>query len=259
MDIDRVLRIDGASNFREFGRYRGHAGRSLVEARLYRSAHLANVTREGLDAIRRLGIATVIDLRGVREGAAAPAAFAADPDIRFINAPIEPASTPRIRALVAEGRATGAAIRDVMLDGYRRYVREEATQFGRAFAALAAGADAPILVHCTAGKDRTGFTVAVLQSLAGVSRLEVLADYEATNRHWDRALSVSQALPIAEEAREALLAADPAYLEAAFDEIRARHGSVEGFAAAAMGEASLVERLRETLLAAAPRPEPMTP
>jgi protein-tyrosine phosphatase len=253
MDSDCIIAVPGASNFRDFGGCITGSGRAVIAGRLYRSAHLGGVGAEGARRLAELGIATIIDLRGKAERANSPHAFAAEPDIRIVSAPIEPASSPRIRALLVEGRAGGPEIRDIMIATYRRFAGEEAPQFGRALAALAQSCDAPLVVHCTAGKDRTGFLVAIVQSLLGVPEAAIFAGYEATNRAWDRTLSAATVpLPLEPAARDALLAADPAYLEAAFAAIAGRHGSVADFARAALGsDAHAVDRLTERLMAGA--------
>src|SRR5882724_9570097 len=235
MDADRAIAVPGTSNFRDFGGCAASAGAAVVSGRLFRSAHLGGVGAEGAGRLAGLGIATIIDLRGTMERATAPASFAATHGIGVVSAPVEPASTPRIRALLAEGRAGAAEIRDVMIEGYRRYAGEEAPQFGRALAALAQSCEAPLVIHCTAGKDRTGFLAAIVQALLGVPRDIIFAGYEATNSAWDRAPSAAIPLPLDPAAREALLAADPDYLDAAFAEIAARHGSVADFARTALG------------------------
>ena len=250
MDVDRTIAVPGTSNFRDFGGSATDSGAAVVSGRLFRSAHLGGVGADGAGRLAALGIATIIDLRGTAERAAAPAAFAAAHGIDVVSAPIEPASSPLIRALLTEVRAGAAEIRDIMIDSYRGFAGPEAPRFGRALAALAENCEAPLVIHCTAGKDRTGFLVAIVQALLGVPRETILAGYEATNRAWDRAPSAAIPLPLDPAAREALLTADRDYLEAAFATIAARHGSVADFARAALGDdAHALDRLTERLIA----------
>jgi protein-tyrosine phosphatase len=114
-----------------------------------------------------------------------------------------------------------------MISSYQGYVIDAAGSFGDALQALAT-AEGAILVHCTAGKDRTGFLVAVIQTALGVSDETVRADYLRTNSDWDRA-SVAGRLPLDDEAVEAILVADLDYLDTAFEAIARRDGSVDAF------------------------------
>ena len=121
--------------------------------------------------------------------------------------------------------------------------------FGRALLAIAENSDRPVLVHCTAGKDRTGLTVALIHSLLGVSESDMVADFETTNRAWDGGSASHSLAHIGDEAtRKAMLAADPEYLALAFNEIASRHGSVEAFVVKMSGDPNIAERLRKALL-----------
>jgi protein-tyrosine phosphatase len=88
--------------------------------------------------------------------------------------------------------------------------------------------DGPALVHCTAGKDRTGFVVAVIQSALGASENDIATDYLRTNTDWDRA-SVSSHLPLDSDVVAPILRADMDYLTAAFKEIARHDRGVHGF------------------------------
>jgi protein-tyrosine phosphatase len=245
---DRIIAVPGTSNFRDFGGCATGSGGAMISGRLFRSAHLGGVGAAGASRLAELGIATIIDLRGSAERMTAPAAFADPHGIRVVSTPIEPAASARIHALVAERRAGAAEIRDVMIETYRRFATTAAPEFGRALVALADACEAPFVVHCTAGKDRTGFLVAIVQALLGVPRDAIFSGYEATNRAWDR-LPAAIPLPLDPAAREALLSADPAYLETAFAAIATRHGSVADYVAAALGgDHGAVDRLAERLL-----------
>lgn len=226
IDEPAPLMVDGLSNLRDFGGKPTRGGLPMVGGRLYRSANLASVTDTGLDRLTALGLATVVDLRGAAERARALAAIAGDA-IAIRSTPIEPKTSGRIGALL-EGGAGRDVFRDLMIRSYRGYVGEAAEAFGVAIETLVLAADRPVLVHCTAGKDRTGFVVAVLQTALGVSEDDVLADYLATNVAWDRA-SVVGHLALDDDRVEPVLVADADYLAAAFEEIHRRDGGALDF------------------------------
>jgi protein-tyrosine phosphatase len=241
----RVHAIAGASNFRDFGRYETARGQPVAAGRLYRSAHLAGLTVDGARALTELGVATVIDLRGVEERRRAPAAFIGVNGVRLVSAPVEPGTSASIAALQRDGALTRAAIRDLMIETYRSFVASEAASFGRALSAIDEAGDRPLLIHCTAGKDRTGFLVALLHALLGVPRDHILADYDATNIEWDRA-SVS-GLALDSDVFEPMLVADADYLDAAFAEIERIDGSAEDFLRRATAGRVAPERLHAFL------------
>jgi protein-tyrosine phosphatase len=215
--------IDGVSNFRDFGGHATQRGGRMVMGRLFRSASPGTITAAGIEQLKREAIRTVVDLRGIEERRRATVAF--DPARIVIRpVPVEPKTSAQLRAMLAAGNARAADVRDVMIRIYRTYVAEAAEAFGDAIHVLLAEDDGGgKLVHCTAGKDRTGFIVAVIQAALGASHEAILEDYLATNRHWDRASAVGH-LPLDAAAIEPVLVADPDYLAAAFDEIGRRDG-----------------------------------
>lgn len=228
----RTHRVDGVSNFRDFGGYALARGGALARGRCFRSAHLAGLTAAGEHILDELAIATVIDLRGAHERTRAPASLSGSSAIAVVTAPIEPRVTRHVRGELAAGTLTPSGMRALMIETYRGFVRDHASEFGVALAAMAAASGRPLLIHCTAGKDRTGFLVALVHALLGVERDTVLADYAATNSAWDRA-SVGDLLAFDPATVEPLLAADPDYLDAAFAEIARIDGSPAAFLARA--------------------------
>lgn len=217
----------GISNFRDFGGLPVDGG-AIVTGRLYRSAAPLGLDSGSLASLGRR-VAVVVDLRGtVERGPASHPGFA-DAGLEVLSVPVEPGTSAPLRTMLASGTATARATRALMIDAYRGFVREHAGTFGQALIAMAVS-PGPVLVHCTAGKDRTGFVVAVLQAALGADEHAVLRDYLETNAAWDRA-SVAGHLPLGNAAVEPVLAADADYLHAAFEDIRALHGSALGFIA----------------------------
>lgn len=223
--------IEGVSNFREFGGHGTACGGRIVTGRFFRSASPGAITAAGMEALSREGIRTVVDLRGTAERARSLAPF--DPArIVLRPAPVESTTSAELRALLAKGDARTADVRAVMIRTYRAFVGESAAAFGSALVALLAEADGGTLVHCTAGKDRTGFVAAVIQAALGVPEDVICEDYLATNRHWDRT-SAAGHLPLQAAAIEPVLVADEDYLLAALDEIDRIDGDPIAFIARA--------------------------
>lgn len=237
-----VYTIKGIQNLRDAGGRATRDGRRLRTGRLFRGAHPGGLDEAGCTALAALGIATVIDLRGREEASRQPMRVAAG--LARLAFPIEPRDTAPLAALAEAGQATPEAMRAWMIAGYRRYVALESSAFAEAMAALVEGVGRGVMVHCTAGKDRTGFLVASVQVALGVPMEAVVADYTATDRFW-------QPPPprpgVAEATHRALMAADPNFLAAAFAEAEARHCTIDAFAEAGLG----LTPVRRAALAAA--------
>lgn len=241
MSEPRVINIPGTSNFRDFGGYSSSHSQTMPAGRFFRSAHLGRVGAEGRQAIRRLGITTVIDLRGVHERQNQPLCDAGLDDIRVISTPIEPQAQAEFRALRSEGLLNGERARNIMLRCYQNFVTRNIAEWGLVLRAIRSAGNSAFVVHCAAGKDRTGFLVSLILAIAGVSSDDIMADYVMTNTAWDGASSITEGFDI--EVNHALSRADPSYLEAALSAIKTDHGSVETFVAAATGEAGFPDRL----------------
>lgn len=219
--------VPGLSNFRDCGGL-ALADRGIMRrGRIFRSAAPGALAPEGARSLAELGIRRVVDLRGRAESAASPRAALEPHGIAVLPTPVEPRTSGQVRAAIADGSASAAGMRALMLEAYRNYVTHHAEAFGEAIVAFVEEPGAT-LVHCTAGKDRTGFVVALMQRVLGADEADILADYLRTNADWDRA-SVSGHLPDAPDVLEPILIADADYLAAAFDEIDRQDGSPLAF------------------------------
>lgn len=222
----------GISNFRDFGGLPVAQGGRIVTGRLYRSAAPLGLDGASIASLGRR-VSLLVDLRGsVERGPASHAGFD-DAGLEVLSIPVDPGTGTPLKSLLDSGTATARATREIMIEAYRGFVRDHAGTFGSALLAVVAS-DRPVLVHCTAGKDRTGFLVAVLQAALGADEHAIQRDYLETNAAWDRA-SVAGHLPLHDPAVGPILSADPVYLEAAFDEVRSRYGSPRAFIASATG------------------------
>ncbi|WP_431279159.1 tyrosine-protein phosphatase [Leifsonia poae] len=163
----RRLPVEGTYNFRETDGYRAGAG-AVRSGKLYRSDALHALTPSGRRAVEELGIRRVIDLRSDEEVVAGPSLL---PDEAVIvHSPIFGATQP---VTIGEVQVTLDGVYDLMIDQHGR-------QLTSAVRLIAESGDDPVLVHCTAGKDRTGLVIALALLTAGVEREEVIADYAQT-------------------------------------------------------------------------------
>lgn len=226
----RTLSLSGATNFRDLGGYRAADGRTVRWRRLFRSNHLGRLTAEDIAVLDALGLHAVCDLRGRTERERA-ACVLQGPAVHSL--PIEPAIIGRLQAMVANNDVLETDVLiEMMRDTYRSYAREHVGPYRTLFAHILA-AEGPVVFHCSAGKDRTGFGAALILSALGVPRETVVEDYLLTNRHWKMDAVSRHGLP--ETAHAVLGSVEESFLVAAFDAIESDHGGMDDFLRTAIG------------------------
>ncbi|MFM5884611.1 MAG: tyrosine-protein phosphatase [Novosphingobium sp.] len=243
MTDTRVLSLDAVNNFRDYGGYAGADGRRVKTGLLWRSAQHGEATGGDLETIHALGIKRIVDLRGPSERDSSPCRRHPEFEGEIWFHPEETAGLA-LHTEAANGAFSAADARAAMLRLYEGigYRENLVAMLKIYFAMLERGAE-PSLVHCVAGKDRTGFAVAMLHSALGVQHDDIMADYLVTNvasRLDERiAAGAFRDLPryaaFDAEAVRALWGVDAAYLDAAFTAIAARSGSVDQYLEAVLG------------------------
>lgn len=245
-----LVRLGSADNFRDVAGpgHRTADGVPLRAGVLFRSNEL-QLSHGDVATLAALGVTDVVDLREAGEVEAHPDAVV--PGAAWHHVPVE--GIPMSEVVDLPSRA--AAVQ-VMHDVYRAFVEQPGAR--AAYAALfrrIATAAGPLVFHCTAGKDRTGWAAAVLLRLCGVPEETVRADYLRTN---DVDGTRAKYLGLVREhlgeekvdVYEAVMVADLAYLAAADDALAGRYGDLHGYLVDGLGLAPAeVEALRERLLA----------
>jgi protein-tyrosine phosphatase len=220
----RHFNLAGASNFRDLGGYPGAGGRTVRWGQIFRSNHLGHLTKTDIEVMRGLRLRSVFDFRGVEERTAATCALQ---EMAIHSLPIEPTVVAALRARRAAGAPLSSADGlEVMRDSYRNYVRHNTPRFRALFAHLLEDR-APLVIHCTAGKDRTGFACALILHVLGVTDELIAEDYLLTNRFYRRDPAASTDLP--DDVRKVLASVESSFLGAAFDAIRTDYGDLDGY------------------------------
>jgi protein-tyrosine phosphatase len=208
-----------------------------------------------LDAYRRLSLSLVIDLRAPGEVALAESAWADANDARMLAVPIaeggEGDATDYVRQIRA-GTLRSFSAADLAAF-YAATVRARADQFGEAIRALAQPANLPVLIHCSAGKDRTGMLVALVLEAIGTPREYVVADYALTGVFRPNRVAayadVLLAVGVEQSAVAALFEAPAAAMQGLLDGIDDEFGSVRNFLVSqAQVEPALINALADVLL-----------
>ncbi len=226
----RHLNLAGASNFRDLGGYPGKAGRAVRWRQIFRSNHLGLLTEADIAVLRELGVRSAFDFRGTEERTAA---ICGVEEIAVHSLPVEPTVVATLRAkLAAAGTLSSDDAMEVMRDSYRNYVRLSTPSYRTLFGHLL-GDSAPLVIHCTAGKDRTGFACALILHALEVPDDVIAEDYLMTNRFYRRDPNHSPDLP--DDVKQALGSVEASFLAAAFEAIKSDYGSLEGYFSDGLG------------------------
>ena len=255
----QVLRLAGATNFRSLGGLPAAGGRRIRPHALMRADRLAALTGDDWRALAATGLATICDLRSESERVEHPNAVPPGLALRELHCDIrnDLRADPALARLLA-GDPTARGAERVMVEIYRRFPAYMGRTLATVVDRLLAGG-APMLVHCSAGKDRTGFVVAMLLHALEVPEELIREDYLAS-RAWPGAIShhaslaarLGAVVPPHELAAavDTVLDVREVYLDAALDSLRHEFGSPQRYLEVAAGvDAARIDRLRNDLLA----------
>ena len=253
----RWLPLEGATNFRDIGGYRAADGRRVKWGMVYRSDRLWRLTERDLARLSQLGLKQLFDLRTPEEQAMQPNRLPESDPPAVVTLTISPQANGALEELMRLGRiwekidATDISADDtrrVMCRFYRSYVVDHTAEYGSFLRRLAGAGRYPALVHCAAGKDRTGVAAALVLRTLGVSRDQILDDYQLTNRvvgTWGRQMHDGE-LP---DHISVVIGAHPDFLLSALEAMDELCGSFEGYLREALGVSDdLRDELRAALL-----------
>lgn len=241
----RHHRLPGLYNFRDAGGYRTADG-AVRWGKLFRSDALHRIDDVTRRRLAELGIGHVIDLRSAMELEAAPNALEGL-TLTVHHLPVFAGGTPVSAAASGIARV------------YEHIVDERGAALADAVRTIAAAEqDSAVLVHCTAGKDRTGLVIALALSAVGVDRADVVADYALTEENlrgeWAEHMVAairSRGIDPTPEVVALVTASPAAVLEATLERIEERHGSIPDYLIAHGLDRTDLDRLAEALIEAA--------
>ena len=235
----RLLPFRSVHNFRDLGGYPTQDGRTVRYGSLYRSGHLGKLSRRDQRRLAALHIDTIVDLRSVAERERRPNKLPHDLVRRYLELPIldeaNAAMEREVRQRIDARDFSDFDALTLMSHAYAQFVTDFSAEFRALILAVLEAEDRPILWHCTAGKDRTGFGAAVLLSLLGVDRETVMQDYLLSAQHVDQHRGLLLLLRVM-RGRKAVNHVKPfmtvhaSWLQTALDEIDEGYGSMENYA-----------------------------
>ena len=238
------VELEGARNFRDLGGIPTVDGKVVRTGLVYRADALHALTDADRGTLQELGLRTAFDLRSDMERETEPTAA---PWLDVVHVPlVDPGNRVDIRQ-VPDGET-------FLVELYQRILRDAAGRIGSIVAAVADGACLPAVVHCSAGKDRTGLVSATILLAVGVDREIALDDYEATSqyqaaRRVERIAARLEEAGLPAELAAGLMGTPRHAMELAIDSVIERHGSIEGYLDEAAGvDRATVAALRQRLV-----------
>ncbi|MFB7224752.1 tyrosine-protein phosphatase [Streptomyces sp. NPDC002596] len=253
--------LAGVRNFRDVGGLPTTDGRRVRYGRLFRSGHLAHATDEDAAFLGGLGLHTIFDFRNAADHRLD--GLDVDlPGVRNVNIPLsDPADGAEFWRMVRDGDIE--QLRSILADGkgaarmtasYKSIIRDRTAEHSRVLHALAEDS-VPALMHCAAGKDRAGLSIAVSLLAVGVEREAIEADYLKSNdphRRYKVRRTDTSATGMSPEVMELLsplFDARAEYLAQAFSTIEETWGSTDRYLAEGLKlTPEILERLRGRLL-----------
>ena len=252
---ERIIPLSSVQNLRDIGGYVTQSGQRVLWNRVYRAASLGQITADDLKTLEAMNVRVVCDLRSDDEAIHQPDRV--PKGAKYLHLPVQDNGSRMQRGLELLFGVRGIA--EYMQLMYTRIMLDEHVPVLRTiFEQLADEKQLPLLVHCSAGKDRTGITVALLLRFLGATDETIIADYALSNLWVDYFREITQPY-LAQMARygvterdlQPAIIADVANIQATLDYIDRVHGSVEEYLRLVVGLDTLVLRkIRQNLLEA---------
>ncbi|MDL2248882.1 tyrosine-protein phosphatase [Tyzzerella sp. OttesenSCG-928-J15] len=170
----RRINLENAVNMRDLGGYMRPDGKVTKFGQFLRSGNPSRLTEKEIEFLQNFGLKTVIDLRSDKEVDKEKSAFSEISGINYFHIPM------------FDGGMKGFSNSFDNLGDLYAHTFEHATSYPAIFDTMAKNAEGTILFNCTAGKDRTGMTAAILLLLAGVDSYDIVADYQVSFTYFSK-------------------------------------------------------------------------
>ncbi len=243
----RRIPLDHSPNFRDFGGYRTGSGRRVRWGQLFRSGHLANLSAEDTRHFGMLNIDVVCDLRHTEEQQRQPPSLPAAGAPQVFSLAIMPGSAQSffrsLKTRSPEERQDPDAMANFLCEINREFPFGHVAQYSEIFRRIL-DAKGGVLVNCTAGKDRTGFAVAMILAALGVPRETLMEDYMLSGKYTPISSALERMTKLYGDAFASvtnpevlrpMLETRPEYLQSAFASIDEHYPSVEVYLEEVLG------------------------
>lgn len=259
---ERRVALDGAPNFRDFGGYTTRDNQRVRWGVLYRSGHLHELTERDLEITAALDIGLICDFREIAEGLRTPNRFSSSYKPRIENLPITPGNASNIFSLRDSSKANDTeAMARVMIAINRDLALNQTEPYRKLFELILEhnsegdNKNRGLLIHCAAGKDRTGFGAALILAALGVPEETLMHDYLLTKKYFpvERELDVVRKkynVDLPDAAMRPVLEVREEYLRGALQAVHDEFGSIDNYLREALQIDTAMQReLRNRLLA----------
>jgi protein-tyrosine phosphatase len=246
---ERHIRLSGAHNVRDLGGYETAAGGTTRWRSFLRADALHALSPDDIDVLLRLGLRTVIDLRGDVEIARQPSVFAGHDGVNYHHIPLFDDLAP-VDAMMLQKEGFDLAIR------YVDAAEKCRPAIVKVVEAIANADEGIVLFNCTAGKDRTGIVAAMLLSLAGVDSERIAADYALTasiaGALMEKLKTHAMARGLDEMVSSRLLSSEPAAMLTFLRHMEERYGGFQNYLADGTAETDIIHLIEKRILAEQP-------
>ncbi len=232
---ERLIPMENASNFRDLGGIPTKDGRVVKWGKIYRSGKLNNLSDKDLDYFNTLGINTVIDFRDDIEVEKDKSRFPTNREVKKVRTPIGDRSGNMQAQLKKQIRKADQDTFDsekFVADVMRQFVDTFAYQYQPFLDLVAEEENAPLLYHCTAGKDRTGLGTGLVLAMLGVDQEVIYDDFMMSNYYRNKQINKTlrkSSLVIKQRVVQPLVEVKESYIKTAFDAIDEKYGSIDNF------------------------------
>ena len=243
---ERVIKLKGTTNTRDIGGYQTSDQRSLLWRQIIRSENLSRLTAKDFQKLEEIGLKTVIDLRTDHELKKAPTVWQGDNPPRFYHFPVGDSHNDWFNAqrkMMKKSRFTEKQALEHMMNGYTMFAEVGQPSFQKMMDVVLDPSNWPVLIHCSAGKDRAAVAVAIIMEALAVEREIIMEDFMLTN---EIGRSEEKAVILAKEGRNAgggrgsargpsadawfpIVGVQPEMLNAFYASIDEQHGSMDAF------------------------------
>ena len=255
----RLVNFEGIDNFRDLGGYQTEDGQRVKWGVLYRSATFAEASRGDQQVLGAMGLDTLIDFRSEAEKEEEPNQLPHPAPFDIVEIPTldggDNSVGAEIMARIESGDFADFDPDAFMIYANRQFAKTFAPQYREFMQVLVNAAGEPVVWHCSAGKDRTGFAAAIVLRTLGVPMQDILQDYMLSKEYSlearEKELTMLRLFKGDDAADKltVLLGVEKRWLEAAFDEIDHSWGNFDNYLSQGLGLNKVdIQRLRDTLL-----------